>query len=103
MERKTHYGLNSEIVHYPIANREMLVDSSLMLSIFFKRNCELYKAIGLTGKQWRAELLAIYGIKVSNTLIREMKVGKRFRCGLLLLTTIKHYWKNKGYLIRIDE
>ncbi len=98
----TNYGHYREIVNYPPANREMIELSRYVITEAFKRNYELLQQVNKSTKVQVMELNSIYSLRISLTTMSELKNGKRFKCGILLLMTIKHYWLVKGYDFRID-
>ncbi len=96
-------GLKEELVRWPPANREMAYMSRDLIKDAFGRNYELLKLIGSSGAKQLEELRTIYGLCLSKKTYSQLKNGHRFKCGLLLLVTLKHYWLVKGYEFRIDN
>ncbi len=98
----TNYGRIEEVVKYPPANREVILLSRDVLMDCFQRNKELLKLVGLSMVKQREELNKYYNLRIGVNTFSLLGRGKRFRCGVLLLMTIKHYWLKKGYEFRID-
>ncbi len=73
-----------------------------MIKRFFEDNASLLMLIGKSANKQREELREVYGIRVGANAMSEMRQGKRYRTGLLLLVAIKCYWLSKGYEIKID-
>ncbi len=95
-------GHIKEIDKFKPLDREMCLYSSISLSNVFIRNAEQCKKIGITVKDQIKEIYNIYGMKISVEVFSMLKNGRRYKCGLLLLMTIKHYWKMKGFDFKIE-
>ncbi len=96
------YGRINEISQYPLNSQAMLKMSCYVVTEAFKRNYELLRIVNKSVNEQRKEIESIYGLRVNAGTMSEFKNGKRFKCGLLLLMAIKHYWLVKGYDFRID-
>lgn len=97
-----NWGRMENIGKYSGPNREMVLLSNEVLKDCFGRNRELLKIIGLSLVTQHKELKSIYGLRININTLYSLTNGHRFKCGLLLLVTLKHYWLKKGYEFRID-
>ncbi len=78
------------------------LQSADILRSFFERNRQLLDMNGISANRQLIELNEIYGIKVNPGLLSEYAKGKRYRAGWLFIVSVKCYWLNKGYEIKID-
>lgn len=74
-----------------------------MLSNFFTRNAQELKKIKKTLKQQSRELEQMYGLKVSCNVLTELKKGKRYKTGWLLIMSLKDYWLRNGVNLYIED
>lgn len=91
------YGQISEIKNYNEATQRAMLISCESLKNAFVLNGELLKTTNKTIKQQIEELRVIYGMRVTSPLLSELKNGKRYKTGFVLLATLKDYWHSKGY------
>lgn len=99
--RIMRYGLMNELYLYPEAQQRVNKSLCYHLTQVFKRNAELLKIIDKTLKTQLTEIRDIYGMSLSNSLMSELKGGKRFKTGIILLGTLKDYWLQRGYEFKI--
>jgi hypothetical protein len=69
----------------------------------FIRNGELLKVVNLSCNKQCKELKRDFGMGIHPMTISKMKRGQLYKCGLLLLLTLKLYWKRKGYEFRLED
>lgn len=93
-------GYLKEISEYK--GQDMLLRSSVFLSSFFVRNAEQLKLIGVSANEQMRDIYSMYGLKVSANTISELRTGKKYKCGFLLLFAIKDYWHKKGIYFSIE-
>ncbi len=100
--RRTNYGLTYECLEFPEINKTVCLLSRDMLRDCFQRNKELLRLIDSSMTKQRGEMNVIYNLRLSANTFSQLANGHRYKCGLLLLVTLKHYWLVKGYEFRID-
>jgi len=93
-----------EIGNYHKGQKELITTMSVpMLSSFFGRNHVELKRINRTITQQLRDLHDMYGIKVSANVFADLKNGRRYKTGWLLIMAIKDYWLKQGVHIYIEE
>jgi len=98
--RYRNYGLISRY-NGDALNRELVLCSASLLADFFNANQYLLDKYKITIIRFKGELLAIYGIRITQQLLYEYKKGKRYTGGFLLISAIIHYWRVKGEVIQL--
>lgn len=101
MGKRTTYGYLKDVTDYTGGRRTLVDESAGYLRSLFEENAQLLKKAGLSVSAQLRDIESIYGMRLSETLMSELKAGKRYKTGLLTLIAIRHYWKERGYKIVI--